>query len=50
MEFLENRSDVVILGGFSDSTGENILNSLEAVNLSDVNVQEKSIALYNSLI
>ena len=29
MECLENRSDVVVLWCFSNSTGENILNSLE---------------------
>ena len=34
--FLENRSDVVMFWGFSNSTGESILNSWEAVYLGDV--------------
>ena len=38
---LENVSDVLVFGGFSNSTGKSILNSLEAVYLSDVYVQEK---------
>ena len=38
MEFVENRSDVVVFWGFSNSTGESILNSLEAVYLGDVYV------------
>ena len=29
---------MVVFGGFGDSTGESILNSLEAVNLGGVNV------------
>ena len=45
MEFFENRSGVVFWG-FSNSTGESIPNSLEAVYLSDVYVQEKRIAVY----
>ena len=45
MEFFENRSDVVVFWGFSDSTGEIILNSLEAIYLSAVYVQEKRIAV-----
>jgi len=35
----------VVFWGFSDSTGENILNSLEAAYLSDVYVQEKRVAV-----
>ena len=31
VEFFENRSDVVMFWGFSNSTGESILNSLEAI-------------------
>ena len=38
-------SDVVVFGGFSDSTGESILNSLEAVYLGDVYVHERRIAV-----
>ena len=34
VEFFENRGDVVVFWGFSDSTDESILNSLEAVYLS----------------
>ena len=46
MEFFKNRSDVVVIfGGFSDSTGESILNSLEVIYLSGVYVQEKRIAI-----
>ena len=45
MELFENRSDVVVFWGFSDSTGESILNSLEAVYLSDIYFQEKRIAV-----
>ena len=45
MEFFENRSDVLVFWGFSDGTGENILNSLEAIYLSGVYVQEKRIAV-----
>src|SRR6218665_638685 len=41
VEFLENRSDVVMFWGFSESTGESILNSLEAVYLDEVYVQEE---------
>ena len=43
VEFFENRSDVAVFWGFNDSRGESILNSLEAVYLSDVCVQEKRI-------
>jgi len=35
----------MVLWGFSNSTGENILNSLEAFYLGDVYVQEKRIAV-----
>ena len=45
VEFLENRSDVVMLWGFSNSTGKSILNSLEAVYLGDIYVQEERIAV-----
>jgi len=45
VEVFENRSDVVVFWGFSDSTVESILNSLEAVYLSDAYVQEKRIAV-----
>ena len=45
MEFFENRSDVMVFWHFSDSTDESILNSLEAVYLSDVYVQEKRVAV-----
>jgi len=45
VELFENRSDVVVFWGFSDSTGESILNSLEAVYLSDIYFQEKRIAV-----
>jgi len=34
VEFFEIRSDVVVFWGFSDSRGESILNSLEAIYLS----------------
>ena len=37
--------DVMALRGFSDSTGVCILNSLEAVYLSDVYAQDKRIAV-----
>ena len=40
MEFFLNMGDVVVFWGFSDSTGDSILNSLEAVCLSNVYVQE----------
>ena len=43
MEWFQVKSDVVVFGGFGDSTGESILISLEAVHLSDV--QEKNIAV-----
>jgi len=39
VEFFEKKSDVVVFWGFSDSTGESILNSTEAVYLDDVYVQ-----------
>ena len=42
---LSQWSDVVVFWGFSDSTGETILNSLEAAYLSDVYVQEKRVAV-----
>src|SRR6218665_57066 len=45
VEFLENRSDVVVFGGFSNSTGESILNSLEAVYFDDVSVDEERITV-----
>ena len=45
MEYFENRSDVVVFWGFSNSTGESILNSLEAVYLGDVYVEEERIAV-----
>ena len=45
MEFFENSSDVVVCWGFSDRTGESILNSLEAIYLSDVYVKEKRVAV-----
>ena len=45
MEIFENRSDVVVFWGFSSSTGEGVLNSLETVYLSDVSVQEERIAV-----
>ena len=45
VECLDNRSDVVVFGGFSNSTGENILNRLKAVYLGDVYVQEERIAV-----
>ena len=44
MECLEDRSDVVVFWGFSNSTGESILSSLEAVYLGDVYVPEERIA------
>jgi len=43
--FFGNRSDVVVFWGFSGSTGESILNSLEAIYFRDVYVQEKRIAV-----
>ena len=36
---------MLVFWGFSDSTGESILNSLEAIYLSGVFVQEKRIAV-----
>ena len=47
VEFFENRSDVMVFWHFSDSTDESILNSLEAVYLGEIYVQEES---YSSLI
>jgi len=38
-------SDMVMFWGFSNSTGESILNSLEAVYLGDVYVQEERITV-----
>ena len=35
----------MVYGGFSDSTGESILNSLETVYLGDVYVKENKIAV-----
>jgi len=45
VEVFENMSDVLVYWGFSGSTDESILNSLEAVYLGDVYVQEKRIAV-----
>src|SRR6218665_1509298 len=45
VEFFENRSDVVLFWGFSDSTGESIMNSLEAVYLGDAYVEEERLAV-----
>ena len=45
VEFFENRSDVVVFWGFSNSTGQSMLNSWEAVQLDDVYVQEERIAV-----
>ena len=47
MEFLENMSDVVMFWGlgFRNSTGESILNSLEAVYLGKVYVQEERVTV-----
>ena len=45
MEFFENRSDVVVFWGFINSTGESILNGLEAVYLGDVYVEEERITV-----
>jgi len=45
VEFFENRSDMVVFWGFSNSAGESILNSLEGVYLGDVYVQEERIAV-----
>ena len=45
VECFENRSDVVVFKGFSNSTGENNLNSLEAVYWGDGYVQEKITAV-----
>ena len=45
MEFFENRSDVVVFWGFSNSTGESILDSLEAVYLREIYVQEERVTL-----
>src|SRR6218665_2928587 len=50
VEFFENKSDVVVFWGFSNSTGENILNSLEAVYLGDVYVEEERIAVVYSVL
>ena len=36
---------MVVFWGFSDSPGKSILNSLEAVYLSDVYVKEKRVAV-----
>jgi len=41
----ESRSVVAVFEGFSDSTGESVLNSLEAVYLSDVYVEGERIAV-----
>jgi len=45
VECFENRSDVVVFGGFSNSTGESILNSLEVFYFDDVYVQEERTAV-----
>jgi len=45
VEFFENGSDVVVFWGFSDSTSESILNSLEVVYLSDVYIKENCSSL-----
>ena len=45
MEYFENRSDVVVFGLFSNGTGKSILNSLEAIYLGNVYVQEKRNAV-----
>ena len=45
MKFLENMSDVVKFWGFSISTGESILNSLEVVYLGEVYVQEERVTV-----
>ena len=45
VEIFENRSDVVVFWGFSDSTGENILKCFKAVYKSNVYVQEERIAV-----
>src|SRR6218665_3033663 len=48
VEFFENRSDVVVFWGFSNRTGESILNSLDAVYLggvTDVYVEEERIVV-----
>ena len=37
----------MVFWGFSDSTDESFLNSLEAVYLSDVYVQEKRISIFS---
>src|SRR6218665_241207 len=50
MEFLEHRSDVVMFWGFSNSTGESILNSLEAVYLGEVYVQEERVTASAQLL
>jgi len=42
----EIRSDGVMFWSFSNSAGESILNSLEAVDFGDVYVQEKIIAVF----
>lgn len=45
MERFEDKCNVVMLGGFSHSTGEGILNRSEAVYLGDVYVEvEKRLA------
>ena len=38
-------SDVMVFWGFSNSAGESILNSLEAVYLGDVYVEEERITV-----
>ena len=43
--FLKLKCDVVVFGGFGDSTGESILNSLVAVYLGDIYVEEERIAV-----
>src|SRR6218665_1258190 len=45
VECFENRSDVVVFQGFSNSTGESILKGLEAVYLGQVYVEEERITV-----
>ena len=45
MEFLENGSDVMMFWGFSNSTGESMLNNLEAIYLGEIYVQEERVTV-----
>jgi len=45
VEVFENMSDVVVFCDFSERRGESILNSMKAVYLGDVYIQEKGIAV-----